>query len=280
MKNLFQLNNWKEVYFYAAFYRIAICVLLLVDLLYSIESNKLLLSSDFSNLLLKSSFFDVLYDNIVFFNVVYAISILIYLFGIFNFLGAFFFFFLFSLNSFMFVRFHTWGDKILFFSLMYFIFVNSYNYFTLSQKNIELNKILNLISHLALACLVIHVFYIYGVNIFHKLQCKSWLYGSAISIGIVVRQSAIIFPEIIELSTSKLFSQVVSYITIFQQLFFIPLAIINKTRLYIILLTIAIHLAIALMFLLVKFQLILLFSVGFVMYLPSIKNKIIEEFKK
>ena len=280
MKSLFLLNNWKEVYFYAAFYRIAICNLLFVDLIYSIESNQLILSNDFSHLLSNYSFFNFFYQNIVAFNIVYAISIVMYFFGIGNYFGSFFFFLLFSINSFMFSKFQTWGDKILFFSLLYFIFVNSYNYFTLNKKKLELNPYINLISHLGLACLVIHVFYLYGINIFHKLHHKSWLYGSSFSIAIIIKQNIIVFSDIIQLANIRFISQIGSYTAIFQQFFFIPLAIINKTRPYIILLTIAIHISIAIIFLLVKFQLIVLLALGFVMYLPSIKNKIIEELKK
>ncbi len=280
MKKLSSLNKIQDVHHYASFFRVAICILLLLDFAYSYGANKYIFSDDFPTFLKSSNFFNIInaHHALVFF--LYILSILIYLFGITHYFGALFFIIMYVIVSLMLNNMATWGEEILLYTLFYFSFVNSYNHYTLFKKKIQLNSAIKFISLIGLVSIILHVFYIYGINVYHKIQGKSWQYGNAISIGIIIKEHVVIFPIFLKLSSSKVFSQIISYVVIFQQLLFIPLAIINKTRPYIVLISILTHIGIAIIFLFVKFQIIVILMLFFVLYIPTIKKELILALKK
>ncbi len=279
MKIQLSLNKFKNIFYFAAFFRVSICLLLLIDFFFLRDIFKYFFSEDYTSFLKTSIFFNLANNNYKLIFIGYIISIFIYLFGIAHYFGAFLFYFFFFIVSIMLNNISLWGDLILLYTMLFFIFVNSYNHFTLFKNNFKFNSFLEWISILAFVCIIMHLYYILLINLIHKVNCPNWLDGSALSIGIHLEKHMLNSSIFLKLAQNKFFSQLISYSVLLQQALFIPFTLFNYTRRYMVIFSLLIHFSIMVVFIIVKFQLIMFFLYGFIMYIPYLKSQLIKNLK-
>lgn len=207
------LNN-KDIY--AAFFRVAISILLLVDVL-----TNLIFSQDLYNLYGYKYSLDsqwhmlaILRENISIFLFSYAVFLILFLLGIGKNLIALVVFLYINLDFWLMYPANFWGDYVLKISMLYFVFVDSFQYFALEKTNLKSG----IISQLAVLAIMLNVCLIYISNAYFKVHNPEWNQGTAIAyffnfsevldihhIGKVFKQ----YPKLIELITlSILFFQI------------------------------------------------------------------------
>ena len=71
------------------------------------------------------------------------------------------------------------GDNLLQFALLYFVFTNAYDKFTISNQN-KHSELSNFFSNLAVYSIMIHLCYVYFITGFHKTHAEVWFNGTAV----------------------------------------------------------------------------------------------------
>lgn len=168
-------NNFS---FYSSFFRIFICIHLLKKIIFSWEYKDLLYMSksffvndesglfDFFNI---SSF--VIRDNFQIFYLIYVILIVLYFFGIGKNLTALILFFFYEILQNLCPSILNGGDNLLKFIMIYMIFIDSYNYFSIKPKILKIKNILSLI--ISYQILVVFQFvFIYALHILYLQYIK------------------------------------------------------------------------------------------------------------
>lgn len=268
---------------YPSIFRILIGLVLLVDLIFTFSSGKILFNSELITYPETGNFISLLRNNYVMFFIAYGLVLVLFILGIgkniASFLVYIFHFTMLLLSPYVL----NWGDTILKFILLYFIFADSFNFYSIQKSKIHPKSTWSYISKLAVWSIILHLFLIYLSNGFYKSMDTDWQNGFApfYSFSQFPGFEASLFYPII---SNGNFSKIISFLIIAQQLTFIPLIIWKKTRYIAIFLGIMVHLIMFSQFGLWKFEIIIILSYGFLLndkeWLKIIPQKLRKEFVK
>lgn len=245
---------------YAPVFRVAIGLILLIDLLTTFPSISFLFQPELNSFLPLHGVLGFLAKYPFVFFGLYASTLLLFIFGIgkhfVSFLVFVFYFFMLQFS----IPFVTWGDKILRFTLLYFVFVDSFRCLSAHRST----GTLGLLSKLALMSIILHLFLIYGNNAFFKAINRDWQLGHAVFYSFSQYpnfKESIFYPIISNGSLSKW----IGYLVILLQLSFVPLTIWRKTRLALLMVSTLLHVVMMFQFGLWKFEWIVILHYGFVL---------------
>lgn len=256
---------------YPSVFRVLIGLVLLVDLISFIPATDILFHSEFNAFLPQSGFMAQLAEHSGLFLSVYALVLVLFILGIGKNISSFLVFVFHVLMMQLTLPLMTWGDTILKFSLLYFIFADSFQYLALNRSKGSFS----FLSKLAVWSIILHVFLIYLNNAYFKILDKDWQQG------IAVFYSFSQYPGFQETNwfsmlSNEFIAKSVNYFIILQQLTFVPMVIWRKTRVIAILLSILIHVLMFFHFELWKFELIVVLLYGFLLNDKEIRNLIPE----
>jgi len=262
-------NNFS---FYSSFFRIFICIHLLKKIIFSWEYKDLLYMSksffvndesglfDFFNI---SSF--VIRDNFQIFYLIYVILIVLYFFGIGKNLTALILFFFYEILQNLCPSILNGGDNLLKFIMIYMIFIDSYDYFSIKPKifkNKEYLKFNYFLSNLGGISICIHLCFAYFISAIHKIHADVWFNGVATYYTLSLERFRGTGYNL-TLAKNALFVTFSTYGTILIELFYPVLVWFNRTKKIMILLAILLHLSIYVFMMIYDFQLVFIFVQGF-----------------
>lgn len=246
---------------YAALFRVAISLLLFADIISSLS-----VASEIYNIPGNTYFIDGVFGfiaelrrHIYWFLGIYLVVLVLFLFGIGKNLTAAVVFLLTFLDHIMLHPAVYWGDSVLRFSLLYFIFADSFRYFALQRTKGQTG----IIHQIALMSVMVHLCLMYASNAWYKWWSEDWVTGWAtgyffqstktndlLGIGSFILD----YPSLIQLSTWS--------ILLYQTTF--PIFIWFKRLKWIWIISgILIHLIMAVTLQLYKFELIIILLYGF-----------------
>jgi len=256
---------------YPSVFRVLIGLVLLTDLISFIPATDLLFDPEFNAFLPQTGFIAPLAEHSTLFLSVYALVLILFILGIGKNISSFLVFVFHVLMMQLTLPLMTWGDTILKFSLLYFIFVDSFQYLALNRSK----KSFSFISQLAVWSIILHVFLIYLNNAYFKILDKDWQQGIAVFYSFSQYQG---FQESnwFSVLSNEFFAKSINYFIILQQLTFVPMVIWKKTRGIAILLSVFIHFLMLFQFELWKFELIVVLLYGFLLNDKEIRNLIPE----
>lgn len=245
---------------YPSVFRVLIGLVLLVDLISIYPSSELLFNPELNALLPDSEFIGILIEHSSVFLLTYGLVLIAFMLGT----GR-------NFTSFLVFCFHllmmqlthallTWGDIILKFSLLYFVFADSFRYLSLQKYPSKFESI----AKLAVWSIILHIFLIYLNNAYFKITDKDWQQGIAVYYSFSQYpgfHESLWHPAI----SNEFWTKTLNYFIIFQQLTFVPLVIWKKTRIGAILLSCFIHLTMLYEFGLWKFEIIVMLHYGFLL---------------
>lgn len=209
----------------------------------------------------KSIVINFIVSNYVYFYLLYSILLIAGILGIGKNLTVILIFFTFSIQNKVF-PYGIWIEDILYLNLLFFCFIDSFYYFSVRTSKDNLSQNQNLISNLAVYCIAFHTCFIYLNNSLGKLQSDSWLSGQAVYF--LSEEYNAIYSTLHRDILSNLFiSKYLGYVVVFHQFTFSFLIFVKKTKIIPLILGILIHSTLAFFFLLVKFQLTMIFLYGF-----------------
>ncbi len=245
---------------YPSIFRILIGLVLLADLISFIPTTDILFHSEFNAFLPQSGFMAQLAEHSALFLLVYALVLVLFIFGIGKNISSFLVFVFHYLMMQLTLPLMTWGDTILRFSLLYFVFADSFRYFTINRSKGSYP----FVSKLAVWSIILHVFLIYLNNAYFKILDKDWQQGIAVFYSFSQYPG---FQESIwhSLLSNEFLAKSLNYFIIIQQLTFVPMVIWKKTRGIAILLSVFIHILMLIQFELWKFELIVMLLYGFLL---------------
>lgn len=250
--------------FYPSMFRILIGLVLLLDLIFTFPSGSILFNPEFIDYPPVSGVIAFLRENYVPFYLAYGIILTLFILGIGkNFISLLLYvfqFLLFFMNPYL----NSWGDVILKFILMYFVFVDSFRFLSFRKSNLSENSVWNYVSKLAVWSIVLHIFLIYLSNGIYKSMDADWQNGYAAFYSFSQFsgfQDSFFYPVL----SNENFSKILSWLVVAQQLTFVPLIIWKKTRYFAIVLGILVHLIMFYQFGLWKFETIMILLYGFLL---------------
>lgn len=249
---------------YPSIFRVLIGLVLLIDLIFTFSSGKFLFNSEFTNYPELGNFISLIRNNYVPFFIAYGLILVLFIIGVgknFTSLLVYVFHFIMLMIS---PYILNWGDTILKFILLYFIFADSFKFYSIQKSQIPEKSIRNYISKLAIWSIILHLFLVYLSNGFYKSMDADWQRGFAPFYSFSQFsgfQDSLFYPIISNGNLSKL----ISYLIVGQQLTFIPFIIWKKTRYIAIVLGILIHLIMFYQFGLWKFETIMILLYGFLL---------------
>lgn len=245
---------------YPSIFRVMIGFVLLLDLSSTYMSGKILCNPVFNDFLPESGITSFLAEHYQIFSLAYGIVLVAFILGI----GK-------NLTSFLVFCFHlivmemtfplmTWGDIILKFSLLYFVFADSFKYLSLRKSN----KKASFISQLAVWSIILHLFLIYLNNAYFKILDKDWQQGIAVFYSFS-QYHGFQDSSWYSILSHKSIANFINYFIIIQQLTFVPLVLWKKSRNWAIILSVLIHIIMMFQFGLWKFELIVILLYGFLL---------------
>lgn len=245
---------------YPAIFRVLVGSILLFDLICTYPASDILFNPEINAFLPQTEIMMFLAENSTAFILVYTILLILFILGIGKNITSFLVF----ACTLLFVQLtnvmETWGERILFFTLMYFVFVDSFRFLALNKTKGKYS----FISKLAIWSILLNLFLIYLNNAYFKITDKDWFNGYAVFYSFSQYshfKDSFWYP----LLSNGFISKAVGYFIILQQLLFVPLVIWKKTRYFMIILVAAIHLIMLKEFGLWKFELILILIFGFIL---------------
>lgn len=246
--------------FYPSLFRVLIGMVLLVDLVSIFPSAEILFNPEFNAFLPESGWISRLAEYATVFLSIFGLVLVAFVLGIGKNITAFLVFVFHFLMIQLTLPLMTWGETILKFSLLYFILVDSFTYFSFSKSKGNFQ----FLSKLAVWSIILHVFLIYLNNAYFKMLDKDWQQG------IAVFYSFSQYPGFQDsfwytILSNEFLTKFINYFVIIQQLTFVPLVIWKKTRGFAILLSILIHIIMLFQFGLWKFEIIVILHYGFLL---------------
>ncbi|CAM1364850.1 hypothetical protein [Tenacibaculum xiamenense] len=204
-------------------------------------------------------------DNIGVFNIIYLLLIVFLFFGVGkNFVALLLFFFLDASQSLTSVILNG-GDNYLKFILLYLVFMNSYEYFSISKqrfKSSEINKLNTFLSNLAGYSICIHLCLIYFVSAMHKIHTDVWFNGVATYYTFSSERFGGTNTINQWMSKNGFIVTLTTYGTIIVELFYPVLVWFKETKLIFIFSAISLHLGIAIIMMLYDFQILFIVVQG------------------
>jgi hypothetical protein len=275
----FSIDN--KFSFYSAFFRIFICFHLLKKVFLSWEYKDLLYMSKSFFVHEESALFNflnidsiVIVDNFQFFYFIYVILILLYFFGIGKNLTAFVLFIFYEILQNLCPSILNGGDNLLKFIMIYMIFIDSYNYFSIKPKvykNSEITKFNVFLSNIGGYSICLHLCLAYFISAIHKIHADVWFNGIATYYTLSLERFRGTCYNLY-LAKNALFVTFSTYLTILIELFYPVLIWFNKTKKLIIILAILLHISIYILMMIYDFQLVFIFVQGFFISNTDWKN--------
>lgn len=259
--------------FYSSFFRLFICFHLLKDVILSWKFKQLLYMSQsfyvqdepqfYSFLNLQSS---IIKENFQVFYFIYILLILFYFFGVGKNLTAFLVYIFYELLQNLCPTIQNGGDNLLKFIMLYMVFINSFEYFTLEQKqyfkNIEFDKFQNFLSNVFGFCICLHLCLIYFISAIHKIHSDVWFNGVATYYTLSLERFRGTRWNL-QLVKNGIFVTLSTYRTILIELLYPFLIWFSKTKNIMIILAIILHLSIYIFMMIYDFQIVFIFVQGF-----------------
>jgi len=245
---------------YPAVFRLLIGLLLLFDLSFLYSSAPVWLNPEFNALLPEDNLSVFVASHYQYFFLIYGVLLLCFMLGLFKNLTAFLVWLFYMLFFHLGYQFMTWGDTILKFSLLYFVFADSFRFLSVSRTKGKLP----LICVLAIWSVIMHLFMVYLNNAFFKLGHIHWQQGVAVYYSFAQYpdfENSWLYPLI----SDGFFSRFIAYFIMLQQLLFVPFVLWKKTRYFMLILALLIHLLMMIAFELWKFELIVILHYGFLL---------------
>ncbi len=204
-------------------------------------------------------------DNIGIFNIVYLLLIVLFFFGVGkNFVALLLFLFLDASQSLTSVILNG-GDNYLKFIMLYLVFMNSYEYFSMNKqrfKSAELNSFNTFLSNLAGYSICIHLCLIYFVSAIHKIHTDVWFNGVATYYTFSSERFGGTNAINQMMAKNGVLVTLTTYGTILIELFYPVLVWFKETKLLFIYAAIALHFGIAVIMMLYDFQLLFIVVQG------------------
>lgn len=244
---------------YPSIFRVLLGMLLLFDLAFSFSSFEFIFDSNVNAFFPDATFLKIIAEHYLIFIGIYAFSIFLWILGMGRNATSALVFVGYVLYFEMTGVLVTWGDVILKFSLFFFIFVNGFRYLSLGVTKDRTS----LLSKLAVASIVLHLFLVYLSNAYFKISDTSWQDGVGVYYSFAQYpnfESSFWFPIV----ANQFFGPLLNYFIILLQLLFVPLVLWRKSRKWVIFVSILVHVAMVFQFGLWKFELIMLLLFGFV----------------
>ncbi|MEM0542916.1 hypothetical protein WFZ85_09815 [Flavobacterium sp. j3] len=258
--------------FYSAFFRIFICFHLLKKVFLSWEYKDLLYMSKSFFVHEESGLLDffninsnVLRENFQFFYFFYVILILFYFFGIGKNLTALILFIFYEILQNLCPSILNGGDNLLKFIMIYMIFIDSYNYFSISPKlfkNPEYLKFNVFLSNLGGFSICLHLCLAYFISAIHKIHADLWFNGIATYYTMSLERFRGTNYNL-SLAKNAIFVTLSTYATILIELFYPALVWFKNTKKLIIILAVILHISIYVFMMIYDFQLVFIFVQGF-----------------
>ena len=245
---------------YPSVFRILVGLVLLVDLISFIPAADVLFNQEFNSFLPQTGFISQLAKKSTLFLSAYGIVLILFILGIGKNLSSFLVFVFHFLMLELTLPLMTWGDTILKFSLLYFIFADSFQFFAVNRSK----GAISFISKLAVWAIILHVFLIYLNNAYFKMLDKDWQQGIAVFYSFS-QYPGFQKSQWYTLLSNGFLAKSINYLIIIQQLTFVPMVIWKKTRGIAILAAIFIHIMMFIQFELWKFELIVMLLYGFLL---------------
>lgn len=278
--------------FYSSLFRIFICFHLLKKIFLSWDYKELLYMSKSFFVHEESELFDfinlnsfIIRDNFQFFYLVYFVLIILYFFGIGKNITAFILFIFYEILQNLCPSILNGGDNLLKFIMIYMIFIDSFDYFSIrpkSFKNSEFTKFNIFISNLGGYAICIHLCLVYFISAIHKIHADIWFNGVATYYTMSLeRFRGTSFN--LTLAKNAIFVTISTYATMLIELFYPALIWFNKTKNLMISLALMLHISIYVFMMIYDFQLVFIFVQGF--FIANIKwvnfyDKVQQIFKK
>lgn len=259
--------------FNSSFFRLFICFHLLKDVILSWKFKQHLYMSQsfyvqdepqfYSFLNLQSS---IIKENFQVFYFIYILLILFYFFGVGKNLTAFLVYIFYELLQNLCPTIQNGRDNLLKFIMLYMVFINSFEYFTLEQrqyfKNIEFDKFQNFLSNVFGFCICLHLCLIYFISAIHKIHSDVWFNGVATYYTLSLERFRGTRWNL-QLVKNGIFVTLSTYGTILIELLYPFLIWFSKTKNIMIILAIILHLSIYIFMMIYDFQIVFIFVQGF-----------------
>ncbi len=269
LKNMEDKNRYT---FYLAVFRVFICLHLIktllfqwsyFDILYGTNSFIAPVPTFLTELLGINS--QVLREHYHIFITVYVLIIFLHLFGIGKHFTALLLFLCYETLQRLCNLVLNGGDNLLKFIMLYMIFADSYQYFSIKAtqwKNDTLRRLSNLGSNLCVRAVTIHFCLIYFWSAWHKIHADVWFNGVATYYTFsIARFKGTPWND--WLARNGFFVTVSSYFTLLVECYFPVLVWFKKTRLPVIICGIALHLGIYVFMMIYGFEIIFIMTYGF-----------------
>lgn len=267
-----QLEQKNNYAFYLAFFRIFLCVLLLRNIIVSWKYVNVLyrgtsfFEPDTSALLNMLSVNEAwLRNGINYFLLAYIVFIILYFFGIGKHATALMVFFLFEINQRLCYVTLNGGDNLLKFIVLYMVFADSYQYFSIKPLQFKRNswrELSNLTTNLAGLSVCLHLCLVYFISAFHKVHADVWFNGIATYYTLSLERFRGT-PLNLMLAKNGLFVTISTYMTVMTEMFFPVLVWFRQTRRVVIVAAAFLHAGIFVFMMLYDFQLTFLATLGF-----------------
>lgn len=204
-------------------------------------------------------------DNIGAFNIVYLLLIVLFIFGVGkNVVAIVLFFFLDAVQSLSSVILNG-GDNYIKFILLYLVFMNSYEYFSIKKqrfKTSDKTALSNFLSNVAGYSICIHLCLIYFVSAMHKIHTDLWFNGVATYYTFLSERFGGGNAINQWLAKNGFMVTLTTYGTIIIEMFYPVLVWFKETKLIFIFSAIALHLGIAVVMMLYDFQVLFIVVQG------------------
>ncbi|QKX04835.1 hypothetical protein HN014_07870 [Aquimarina sp. TRL1] len=198
-------------------------------------------------------------DHFEIFNGIYIILIVLYFFGVGKNLTA-----LFLCMFYEVIQNFTWitlngGDNLLKFVLLYMVFINSYEYFSINKqqfKSQSVTRFSHFLSNLGGYSICVHLCLVYFVSAMHKIHADVWFNGIATYQTLSLERFGGDTSINKWLAKNGILVTLSTYGTILVELFYPVLVWFKETKVLFIVSAIGLHLSIAVLMMLYDFQLL------------------------
>lgn len=246
--------------FYPAFFRVLIGSVLLVDLLILLPSvNEIYQIPNYFYEIDKSiPFVKYIRANIQLFYFTFIGILLLFILGLGRNLISLVIFIFFTIKYLLLSGISSYGTDILRISLLFFVFVNSFNYFSLNKP-----KSNGLFSKLATLSIMLHICYIYLSNAILKTINFVWMEGDAFIYFFLTSKTTDVFTITDQLLNYPFFVVYGSYLVIIFQFLFPIFIWFQRTKYVFIIIGIIMHVSMAFILQLYFFEIVVILHYGF-----------------
>ncbi|MGB6094243.1 MAG: hypothetical protein WBF83_10845 [Moheibacter sp.] len=245
---------------FPSIFRVLIGLILLFDLVYMYRSASIFLNPELNSFLPTDKISAIVAQNSGLFFLFYGLILILFILGLLRNLMSFLVFCCYLILFHLSYQFVTWGDIILKFTMLFFVFADSFRFLSLNRTKGDYP----FISVLAVWSIILHIFMVYLNNAYFKLTDHHWQQGIAVYYSFA--QYAQFSDSIFHWPVSNpFFSKSIDYFIILQQLLFVPFVIWKRTRYLMLILAAIIHLTMMVQFGLWKFELAIVLHYGFLL---------------